>query len=374
MKIKTITCHNVFNFGASLQAFALMNYLTSLGHNVEIIDYMPSYIRKNLGLFAIGPKYKRNIFIALAFYCYVVPIRIMQYKARRKFKLFLDEYLHLTKRYNSFKELNEMPPLADVYFCGSDQIWNTNINNGLDPAFYLGFCPYKSTKASYAASFSISEIPQEHHEFVKDMLNNLDFISVRERTGLEICKDFGFRNAKIVCDPVFLIDKSQWLSMVYKPKYENYIFVYDQENSSSIRNLALALSKQKGMKIVALKNLYPMRWADFQEKNAGPIDFISLIANADIVISNSFHCTAFSIILERQFFVINRTHQKVNSRMKDLLSLFRISNRMINDFEEIKNGFIQINYENIKPILNEIKKQSKAFINNVLNSAQTNNK
>ena len=52
MKIKTITCHNVYNFGASLQAYALMTYLTSQGHQVEIIDYMPDYIRKNLSLWA----------------------------------------------------------------------------------------------------------------------------------------------------------------------------------------------------------------------------------------------------------------------------------------------------------------------------------
>ena len=61
MKIKTITCHNVYNFGASLQAYALMTYLTSQGHQVEIIDYMPDYIRKNLSLWAIGPKWNRNM-------------------------------------------------------------------------------------------------------------------------------------------------------------------------------------------------------------------------------------------------------------------------------------------------------------------------
>ena len=67
MKIKTITCHNVYNFGASLQAYALMTYLTSQGHQVEIIDYMPDYIRKNLSLWAIGSKWNRNIFINVLF-------------------------------------------------------------------------------------------------------------------------------------------------------------------------------------------------------------------------------------------------------------------------------------------------------------------
>lgn len=93
MKIKTITCHNVYNFGASLQAYALMTYLTSQGHQVEIIDYMPDYIRKNLSLWAIGPKWNRNIFIKCAFYCYVIPIRIMQSKSRKKFDKYTRKYL-----------------------------------------------------------------------------------------------------------------------------------------------------------------------------------------------------------------------------------------------------------------------------------------
>ena len=119
MKIKTITCHNVYNFGASLQAYALMTYLTSQGHQVEIIDYMPDYIRKNLSLWAIGPKWNRNIFIKCAFYCYVIPIRIMQSKSRKKFDKYTRKYLHLTQRYNSFQELLNNPPEADIYFCGS---------------------------------------------------------------------------------------------------------------------------------------------------------------------------------------------------------------------------------------------------------------
>ena len=70
MIIKTITCHNVYNYGASLQAHALMYYLKKLGNDVEIIDYMPLYIRKNLSLWAIGPRWNRNLLIKLAFYAY----------------------------------------------------------------------------------------------------------------------------------------------------------------------------------------------------------------------------------------------------------------------------------------------------------------
>lgn len=366
MKIKTITCHNVFNYGASLQAHALMHYLTTLGHDVEVIDYMPSYIRKNLGLFAIGPKYKSNPFIALAFFCYVVPIRMMQYKARRKYKDFLTNFLHLTKRYNSYEELKNCPPQADVYFCGSDQIWNTNINNGLDPAFYLDFAPKTSVRASYAASFSISEIPKEHCAFVGSMLKKMDFISVREKTGIQILNHFGINYGENVCDPVFLLTKEHWESTTYVPRYKNYILVYDQENSKDIRQLAQYIAKRDGKRIVALKNLYSMGWADYQEKYAGPIDFVSLIAHADLIISNSFHCSAFSIIMERQFYVVNRTHQKVNSRMKDLLETLGISHRLVEGYKDIEINECMIDYAKVNPKMELLKHQSMAYIDKVL--------
>lgn len=108
----------------------------------------------------------------------------MQSKSRKKFDEYTRKYLHLTQRYNSFQELLNNPPEADIYFCGSDQIWNTQIKNGLDPAFYCDFAPMKAIRASYAASFSISQIPKEHESFVKSQINKLNYISVRENSGL----------------------------------------------------------------------------------------------------------------------------------------------------------------------------------------------
>lgn len=210
MKIKTITCHNVYNFGASLQAYALMTYLSMKGHEVEIINYIPSYIKKNLSLWAIGPRWSKNIFVKFAFYCYVVPIRLSQYKLRRKFDMFTKRYLKLTPIYNSFEELKVNPPKADIYMCGSDQIWNTCINNGLDPAYYVDFAPQGTIRASYAASFSISEIPFEHVKFVQMELEKLDFISVRENTAIKILHSLNIEKGITVVDPVFLLSKEHW--------------------------------------------------------------------------------------------------------------------------------------------------------------------
>ena len=366
MKIKTITCHNVYNYGASLQAYSLMCYLEKLGHDVEVIDYMPKYIRDSLSIWYMGKKWrKKNIFIRFAFYMYVVPIRLRQNKMRSKFKDFNARYLKLTSRYNTYKELKNNPPIADIYMCGSDQIWNTTINNGLDPAFYCDFAPTGKIRASYAASFSVSSLPEEHKQFIMSEIHKMDYISVREKSGLKILNGLGFDNGVLVVDPVFLQTKEHWLCMCNKPKYNNYILIYDQENNKTIKEIAINLAKKTGKAIIALRNLYPMSYADIQIKNSGPLDFIGLISCADLVITNSFHCSAFSIIMERDFFVVPRTFQKVNSRMSDLLEYVGIKDRLISSVDNI-NQVANIDYADVKEKLNILIDKSCKYIKTVL--------
>lgn len=367
MKVKTITCHNVYNFGASLQAHALLSYISSIGHDVDVIDYMPSYITHNLSLWAIGSKWNKNVFLRFAFYCYVVPQRLMQLKSRKKFDQFTNKYLKLTKRYNSFEELQADPPIADVYFCGSDQIWNPQIYNGLDPAFYIAFAPNGSTRASYAASFSVSSITEAEQKIMQPLLQKLDYIAVREKTGLSLLKDMGIEGGVNVVDPVFLMTRNYWSSLTYTPKYKNYILVYDQENSKEIKQCAKYLSKKTGKQIVAFRDLYPRHYADHVEAYAGPLDFISLISNADLVITNSFHCLSFSLILNTEFFVVPRTHQKVNSRMEDLMSIMGVSDRFIKNIEQIDRA-TDIDCTYVKSAIDEMRSSSFNYIDMILRS------
>lgn len=368
MKIKTITCHNVYNFGASLQAYALMTYLRKLGHDTEIIDYIPSYLKFNI--WAIGSKWKKNIFIRIIYFLYVVPKRISQSKRRKKFDRFTQERFFLTKdRYKSNDEIKENIPEADIYFAGSDQIWNTATENGKDPAFFLDFAPSTSILSSYAASFSVSEIEQDLHEIIKNRLLRFNYISVREKSGLKIINEFGISNAQLVLDPTFLLDKSEWLKIT-SPKlvYEKYIFIYDQENNIKIKTTALALAKKYNYKIVAIKALYPMKYADICISDAGPEEFLSLIYNAEICLTNSFHCIVFSLIFNREFLLFKRSHAKVNSRMMDLLELLKLNNRIFDDNNFEIDKINPINFSQINDLVIEQCKLSKTYIDKVLNS------
>jgi len=368
LTIKTITCHGVYNFGASLQEFALMQYLHDLGHNVEIIDYQPDYITFNL--WAIGDKWNKNILLRILYYAYVVPKRLMLKKRRVKFDAFTKNNLTLTsKLYTSNEELKTDPPKADLYFAGSDQIWNPLLPNGKDKSFFLDFVGSAAVKASYAASFSVSELPLDLVDHYKTLLNKLDFISVREKTGLELLEKMDIKKGELVLDPVFLLPISKWMELSTDKLDEKYIFIYDQENSPLIRNAAKKMAKAYNLKIYAIESLYPMHFADKRIKDADPIDFLNLIRNAEISLTNSFHCIAFNIIFKKKFFLFKRTHLKVNSRMVDMLNYLELSHLIVEQ-NETDLHLEEINYKLVMERIETLTQSSKQYINTVINYAQ----
>lgn len=300
MKIKTITCHNVYNLGASLQAYALAKYLTDIGNDVEIIDYKPDYLNNHYSFKIIGNgKYDKPI-IRQMYFIAKFPQRLKALLSRRKREF--DEFtkkLPLTElRYKSNNELKENIPVADVYFAGSDQIWNTVFENGKDPAFYLDFAPKNSIKAAYAASFATDDIVENYKEKIKKWLLNLDFISLREKSGVNIVKKLGIDNATQVLDPVFLLNANEWQKLEKTVKSKKpYILVYDFDKNKSIKSFVIKKAKEKNLKIYSIQKL------GYEDKcfwNVGPATFIHLIRNADFIVSNSFHATAFSLILKTE--------------------------------------------------------------------------
>lgn len=366
MEIKTITCHNVYNAGASLQAYALMTYLDSLGHNTEIINYRPPYLTKTYSLWATHRKLR--IFpLNIAYGLFMFPQKLVKNMSARKkaFDSFTKEYLHITsKTYTSNEELKQQPPIADIYFAGSDQIWNPIFENGKDPAFYLDFAPNSAIKASYAASFSCDNIPEQLKNTISKRIKNLNNVSVRESSAVILLESIGINTGVQVLDPVFLLNKSHWLSLIKdkaKPQ-ENYLIVYDFDGNSLIKDFALKIAKEKSLKIYSF---FHNDYCDKSLINSGPLDFVNYINNAQLVISNSFHATAFSIILNKNFVVIKRK-ENLNARMSDLLSLFKLENKMIDSTASVTSAVAPINYNIVNQKLGLQIDKSKEFINNVI--------
>lgn len=370
MIIKTLTCHDVYNLGASLQAYALSKYLTDLGHDVEIIDYKPDYLSGHFRLTGVSnPKYDKPI-IRIVYQMLKFPKRFIALHGKRKkaFDSFKKEYLPVGKtRYNSEQELENNPPMADLYIAGSDQIWNTLFKNGNDPAFYLQFVPPTKVKASYAASFATDKLYGEKTEQIRRWLFGLDHISVRERSGLVILRDLGIKEAACVLDPVFLLSKKEWEKMCVPATDDDYLFVYDFDKNNQIKDFAYRIAKQQGYKIFTLQNL---GYGDRCYNQVGPKEFISLIMNARCIISNSFHATAFSIIFGKDFWVFNR-HENINTRMLDLVNSLELGTRIVGNLSN-RIDEKRIDYSKVNRLLSENISLSKDYLDSVMSEVVCN--
>lgn len=359
MKIKTITCHNVYNAGASLQAYALAKYLEGLGHDVEIIDYQPAYLA-HFPLFGkVNPRFDKPLLREL-YQMAKLPNRLKYRRSRKKREY--DRFtaaLPLTKRYSSSEQLKQDPPEAELYFAGSDQIWNTQFPNGKDPAFYLDFARKGAIRASYAASFATEDVDEAWKPRIKEWLSGFDAISVRETSGLRILRGLGIQKAAHVCDPVFLLPREAWEKAAAPVSADApYLLVYDFDRNPAIREYCRTVAKNRGWRIYSV---FHNDYCDRSFEQEGPTAFLGLIRDAELVVSNSFHATAFALIFERPFAVFRRK-EKINTRMEDFLANLDLQGLLEPDAERIETP----DYEAIRARLQPFIRASKAYIASVL--------
>lgn len=363
MIIDTITCHNVYNLGASLQTYALAAYLQSQGHEVQIIDYQPLYLRHYRLAGVPNPRFDKPL-LREAYQIAKFPGRLydrLTSKRKKAFDRFTAEYMPVTQTtYSDIAALRAAPPEADLYIAGSDQIWNPLFRNGKDPAFFLDFVPEGKRRISYAASFAVERLEKQDADRMKPWLEKLDAVSVRESSGVALLADMGIKGVQVV-DPVFLLPKEAWEKLAVQPSMQDYILVYDFDNNPKIKEIAQAISRKTGRKIVSL---FPVDWADELWADAGPCEFLGAIQNAGIVLSNSFHATAFSLIFGKDFYVVNRT-EGINARMKDLVGDLGLADRLIC---AVPTAITAIDYPNVVPLLEKKIIASKDYL-----TAQTQN-
>lgn len=336
MKIRTITTWADYNYGASLQAFALLTYLKKCGHDVELINYLPSYQSRMYDYMWVNPESKASRYAVTRWLYRIAKFcqRMTTLGRKKVFDKFNFEILKTTsQKYHSFAELCSNPPQADLYIVGSDQVWNVLYDAGKDQAFFLDFVR-QGKKASYAASFSFLEIDDADKLRISKALKTFDGVSVREYQGRNLLLSMGI-NAEWVLDPVFLLSLDDWNDIrknasVFECK-EPYLLIYDFEGNPYLKRFAQIYAKSKNLKIYAITDKYSVRYADKNFNKAGPLEFVNMIANCSAFVSNSFHGTAFSIIFHKPFFVFNRFRHNVNSRMESLLTMFDLKDCLVSE-------------------------------------------
>ena len=318
METRTITYHASLNNGSFFQAYALQQTLLRLGYENRILDIQCDALKRDYELFrkpsSLGDIAK-NVISFIHFKS--LKIRTQKFAAARK------KYLSLTDEYSKLSDYVRATSDTDsVYIAGSDQIWNVSASDFTDDYFL----PKIKNKIAFSVSGG-SNITKIELERKLNAIREFQSISVRETDLQRILTSFGIESVFTV-DPTLLLAKKDYLKLVSPQPYikGKYIFLYTVKCNPRVLKMAKRISKHLNMPVYTLFNTFR------SEKNvlygihniydAGPFDFLNLIHNATLVLTDSFHGTVFSVIIEKEFYYIADVNEKGQPQRDDRIDDF----------------------------------------------------
>lgn len=365
MKIGVISIHYGFNFGSALQAYALVQFINNDIPNADakLLNYIPQRYSIKRRYFTTN-KYNN----VLKKYCYLILVAPQRLKNQRIFNLFLKSNIPMTRKFTKIEDAVPLCNDFDFLICGSDQVWNSDYNEFVDPMYYLTFASDKTVKLSYAASCGKEDYTDEEWNLIYKFLSDFRGVSLREKSSTELFIKHGFLNAIQCLDPIFLLNKDDWRKLQKKPSrhIQDYVLIYylDSDESDIIR-IAKEVAQAKGLKtaIITYSHIWNRYDVDYVFRNESPNIFLWLLFNAKFVVTNSFHGVAFSINLEKQFLAIKR--RKYNNRLDSILHIMNLKNRYISCDSSYDNRD-DIDYNSINKIKNNLVKESKDYLLGIL--------
>lgn len=337
-RVGILTFHRADNYGAVLQAMALQEAINQLGAEGFIIDYYPHYMRTSNCMISTQ---------TIGMFLRSIRNFPSKYKKHCAFNQFRKNLLNIIgKNLDSF-HIQSVGNMVDMLALGSDQIWNPNITNGVDPVYY-GKIGEKSMKAfSYAASVGVSSLTAIEKNIILRYISDLNKVSVREAEVLEL---LNLKNGTVVCDPVLLHTDNFWRNRLkLNTRNEKYILIYALTGYKETYDMGRLLKKETGLRVIEIRNTMSYKKEIPGEKilrSISPKDFVELFDNATYVVTDSFHGTAFSIIFEKDAFVI--PNKEKGGRMISLMKQLKLSNRIIDSLEKVSintiNQTVDMNY------------------------------
>ena len=363
MKVSCITRHAISNYGSLLQAYATQRAVESLGHEFEIMDYVPAcedVSQQVRTLLSTKPSWNGNPLKKSVYRLLMEPETRV---AGKRFARERSQLLKMSPHYASLEELKANPPKADVYMTGSDQVWGPG-KEGINPdsIYFLSFAD-DNQKYSYAASFGVADISDVKAMQLRPLLKNFQSFSVREKSALNIVKKITGKNGVCHIDPTLLLNKDEWQKISVKKIDKPYILVFNVKPVKSLIDFAEKLSKKTGIPVVYITDNPQKKRKNFTYVSAPTVEeFLGYFANADYTVTNSFHGTAFSVIFHKNMFVEYETAKGFNHRAKNLLQTIGI-NREIKDGEAVTTD---IDWNKVDNILQAERKHSLDYLKDII--------
>lgn len=366
-KVALMTWSQYHNFGTSLQVTATTYIMTELGYQVDVVNYMPHAKLVTL------PNYKNP-----NYYLNKIDNKIKARKSKsifdevreQAFTEFLNEHISLTEECKTSSDLFLLNEKYDAFVCGSDQIWAPSIYNG---KYFLDFVEKPQKMVAYAPSIGLSKIEDSYVENrMKENINRFTHLSVREEQGAKLIKEICNKEAKVVLDPTLLLTSNEWNTMAIPiGEKQEYILCYFLGTNKDNWNHVYELSKRTNIPL----KIIPVFQPDYERghniaEGVGPGEFLSLVKNASLICTDSFHGTAFSIIYNKPFYTYERFSSKdgnnQNSRIYNILKQLKLENRLIIDKRRVSNHPLNCSYTDANKQLDKKRIESKDFLESAL--------
>lgn len=333
MKVALLSFHNAYNYGAALQAYGLQKAVEKLNVECEYIDYVNSYRKAAYDM-------PSQFVSAIAQKKYVRALRVLlgtpfMVHRGRAFQRFYASHLKTTdKTYHSSQEAKELNDHYDKFIVGSDQVWNY-INNGADWAYLLDFVTEDRKKISYSSSFGLSALSQDYKSFYRMYLSRFERLAVREEMGVKLVQSLTGKRAHLVLDPVFLAGTETWDSVrrnAKKNSKRDYVFFYTN-GKRQVKDFLHTGYPMEGISSHILSSHVSVH--DFLNPAVKVCTAMSLesflneIAEAKLVVTASFHCTAFAIMFHKPVCVILTGDRGKDERVNNLLRITGLESRIL---------------------------------------------
>ncbi|UPW18269.1 polysaccharide pyruvyl transferase family protein [Agarivorans sp. TSD2052] len=340
MKLGIFTYHFSNNYGALFQAYALRTYLNqAFDVEADFVNYHPDYVEAGGNFNLKQPLSKDNLKIV---FLKMVELRDKWFgnsAVKQGFESFKKEHLNVVgDKILSLDGVLANVVNMDALICGSDQVWKPSEHYGVDPTYYLAIpnLDEKVKRIAYAPSFGSAELDVNHQQQIAAYIKNIDSLSVREQSGCDLVKEITGLTADCVPDPTFLLDDFQTVIKEYPLCSSKHVFCYGLRSRDVIGEWAENIASELSCKLYSPHNPH-RRWREIGETvYPCPGQWLYLLKNSEFVVTNSFHGTALSILLNKPFIVVRLqgSKTKFNARVDNLLKKLGLTERAVDAFSD----------------------------------------
>ena len=358
MKTATITWICYRNFGTYLQAYALQQVVKQLGHENHII-YDNHFIKH------AKPSKSLKDVLRKIYGTVVQTIRFPQhFKIERCYERFLKEHLQIDYQITTTDGLGDK---YDAFLCGSDQIWSPYLD--FEPYYFLGF-PAKR-KIAYAPSLGTGTCTAAYEKNAIPLIRQFDYLSTREEVGTKMLRQYIDKPIQTVVDPTLLLDGTTWDKLTQTVDEDKYLLCYFLSPNDWYINHAKQYAKEKGLKLYIFGT--NPHYRDFADKviYGGPQEFLSYIKYADIVFTDSFHATIFSIHFHKNFQTFKRFEDgkgnDQNARLYNLFEKLYIDHHFVGKSDQFQPDCnASVNWVEVDNYLQDLRDFSLSYLKNSL--------